>query len=222
VLDKRTAFERFADEREHLVPLPRHPYDTARVVYRVCSIDGFVAWAGNQYAVPYGHITASDLKCVARHELAPRGAGLRLDPAGFHTVYKGQSPIDIDQLHIAFGNMGEHAAEFFRLMSQGPPRVWSSQAGNILLLRERRIRPLPVVITTSWAPRVARDIRTLRSLVWLLHRRVEHGFRAAALAHPRAPRQGRDGAAVERAFDHAHDGTRSHTPAVSPSPKRPP
>jgi transposase len=152
VLHKRTALERFADERDHLVPLPRHPYDTARVVYRVCSIDGFVAWAGNQYAVPYDHITdilpvritqrelfvyAADLRCIARHELAPRGAGLRLDPAGLHIAHKGQSPIDLDQLHIAFGNMGEHAAEFFRLMSQGPPRVWSAQARQILLLRER-------------------------------------------------------------------------------------
>ena len=54
---KRTALERFADEREHLVALPRHPYDTARVVYRVCGIDGFVAWDGNRYAVPYDHVT---------------------------------------------------------------------------------------------------------------------------------------------------------------------
>jgi hypothetical protein len=30
---------------------PRHPYDTARVIYRVCGIDGFVAWAGNHYYV---------------------------------------------------------------------------------------------------------------------------------------------------------------------------
>src|SRR5262249_5080333 len=53
----RTALDRFAEEREHLLPLPRHPYDTARVAYRVCSIDGFVAWDGNQYAVPYDHLT---------------------------------------------------------------------------------------------------------------------------------------------------------------------
>jgi hypothetical protein len=56
-LHKRTALERFAEERNHLVPLPRHPYDTACVVYRVCGIDGFVAWAGNHYAVPYDHVT---------------------------------------------------------------------------------------------------------------------------------------------------------------------
>ena len=29
-----TALERFAEEAPHLVPLPRHPYDTARVLYR--------------------------------------------------------------------------------------------------------------------------------------------------------------------------------------------
>ena len=151
-LEKRTALERFAEERDHLIALPRHPYDTARVIYRVCGIDGFVAWAGNHYAVPYDHVTdllpvritqrelfvyAADLRCVARHELAPRGACLRLDPAGLHPAPQRRSPVDLDQLHIAFGNMGEHATEFFRLMSLGPPRVWSAQARQILLLRER-------------------------------------------------------------------------------------
>lgn len=46
---KTTALERFATERDKLVSLPRHPYDTARVVYRVCGIDGFVDWDGNRY-----------------------------------------------------------------------------------------------------------------------------------------------------------------------------
>lgn len=151
-LEKRTALERFALEREHLVPLPRHPYDTARVVYHVCGIDGFVDWRGNRYAVPYDHVTdilplritqrelfvyAADLRCVARHELAPRGAGLKLDPAGLHPPPQRKSPIDLDQLRVAFGHMGEGSAEFFALMSQGPPRVWSAQARQILRLRER-------------------------------------------------------------------------------------
>jgi transposase len=151
-LHKRTAMERFVEEREHLRPLPRHPYDTARVVYRVCSIDGFVAWEGNLYAVPYDHVTdilpvritqhelfvyAADLRCVARHELGPRGANLSLDPAGLHPPPRRRSPIDRDQLHLAFVNMGEHAATFFRAMSVAPPRGWMSQARQILLLRER-------------------------------------------------------------------------------------
>lgn len=149
---RRTALERFAEEREHLVSLPRHPYDTARVVYRVCGIDGFVDWEGNRYAVPYDHVTdllpvritqrelfvyAADLQCVARHELAPRGGGFKLDPAGLHPSPQRKSPIDLDQLHVAFEAMGERSAEFFRLMSMGAPRVWGSQARQILLLRER-------------------------------------------------------------------------------------
>jgi transposase len=151
-LDKRTALERFEEEKAHLRALPRHPYDTARVIYRVCGIDGFVEWRGNRYAVPYEHVTdilpvritqrelfvyAADLRCVARHELAPRGAGMKLDPAGLHPPPQRKSPIDLDQLRVAFEHMGERSAEFFRLMSLGTPRVWSAQARQILLLRER-------------------------------------------------------------------------------------
>lgn len=149
---RRTALERFADEREHLVRLPRHPYDTARVVYRVCGIDGFIDWNGNRYAVPYDHVTdflpvrvtqqelfvyAADLRCIARHELARRGEGLKLDPAGFHPPAQRKSPIDLDQLLVAFERMGEGAAAFFRLMSLGVPRAWGYQARQILLLRVR-------------------------------------------------------------------------------------
>ena len=149
---KTTALERFETEREKLVSLPRHPYDTARVVYRVCGIDGFVDWEGNRYAVPYDHVTdllpvrvtqrelfvyAADLTCVARHELAPRGQGLKLDPAQLHPPPQRKSPIDLDQIKVAFEGMGERAAAFFRLMSLGAPRVWGAQARQILLLRER-------------------------------------------------------------------------------------
>lgn len=35
-------------ERAALLPLPTHPFDTARVVYRLCSIDGFVMSPSNQ------------------------------------------------------------------------------------------------------------------------------------------------------------------------------
>jgi transposase len=152
-LKGRTALERFADEKPHLKTLPRHDYDTARVVYRVCSIDGFVSWRGNRYAVPYEHVTdllpvrvtqrelfvyAADLRCVARHELGPRGAGLDLDPAELHPPpRKRRSAVDLEQVRIAYEGMGEGAAEFFRLISQGRARVWGGQVRQILLLRER-------------------------------------------------------------------------------------
>jgi transposase len=148
----RTCLERFVEEQPKLLPLPRHPYDTARVVYRVCSIDGFVDWAGNRYAVPYDHVTdilpvritqrelfvyAADLTCIARHELAPRGAGHKLDPAGLHPPPRGQSPLDLDQLAVAFEGLGPGGAAFFRLLSAGPPRIWGHQARCILVLRAR-------------------------------------------------------------------------------------
>jgi transposase len=150
--NRSTAFKRFAEEQPHLVPLPRHGYDTARVIYRVCRIDGFVDWEGNRYAVPYDHVTdllpvrvtqrelfvyAADLKCVARHELAPRGAGLSLDPAGLHPAPQRRPAMDLDQVHVAFCNMGERSAGFFKLMSIGVPRAWAQQARQILMLRER-------------------------------------------------------------------------------------
>jgi transposase len=150
---RRRGLERFVEEeKSKLVPLPRHPYDTARVAYRLCGIDGFVDWDGNRYAVPYEHATdilpvrvtrrelfvyAADLQCIARHELAPRGAGKKLDPTGYHPPPRGKSPIDLDQLARAFQSMGEGAALFFRLLSAGPPRVWGHQARCILLLRAR-------------------------------------------------------------------------------------
>ena len=147
-----TALERFAEEAPHLVPLPRHPYDTARVVYRVCSIDGFIDWQGNRYAVPYDHVTeilpvritqrelfvyAPDIRCIARHELGPRGGGHQLDPLGFHRRPPSQAAIDLDQLRVTYEGMGPGATDFFRCLSAGPPRQWGNQARRILLLRER-------------------------------------------------------------------------------------
>lgn len=147
-----TCLERFAEEQGKLIRLPRHPYDTARVSYRVCSIDGFVDWEGNRYAVPYEHVTdilpvritqqelfvyAADLTCVARHELAPRGAGKKLDPARLHPPPRQRLAVDLEQLAVAFQGLGEGGAAFFRLLSAGPPRVWGHQARCILVLRAR-------------------------------------------------------------------------------------
>lgn len=149
---KRSALELFADEQLALVPLPVHAYDTARVVYRVCSIDGFVAWDGNRYAVPYEHVTdllpvrvtqhelfvyAADLRCIARHELAPRGTGTDVAPPGTHQPWRS-GVIDLDQLRVAFEQMGSMASAFFAgLLGAHPTRQAGHHARQILLLRER-------------------------------------------------------------------------------------
>jgi transposase len=148
----RSTLERFAEEAPHLRPLPRHAYDTARVVYRPCGIDGFVDYGGNRYAVPYEHVTdilplritqhelfvySADFKCVARHELSERGLHLELDPGGLHQRRNRRPAIELDQLKLAYEGMGEGAADFFRLLSSGPARSWSAPARRVLTLRGR-------------------------------------------------------------------------------------
>lgn len=143
--------ERFAEEKPHLRPLPAHAYDTARVIYRVCSIDGFVAIDGNRYAVPYDHVTdilpvrltqtevfiyAADLKLVAKHELAPRGAGRDIVPPGIHQP-PSRRGADLDQLKEAFSGIGEAGAFFFTGLCTAQGRFAGYHARQILLLRER-------------------------------------------------------------------------------------
>ena len=57
-----TCLERFALEQPALVPLPEHPYDTARVAYRICSIDGFIDWESNRYYVAARSMRRADRK----------------------------------------------------------------------------------------------------------------------------------------------------------------
>ena len=148
-----SAIDRFKDEAAHLLPLPRHPYDTARVTYRLCSIDGYVEWQGNRYAVPYDHVTdflplrvtqtelfvyGPSLACLARYELRPRGRGEKIDPLGFHPRPDRQAVIDVDKLRVTFEQMGEGAAAFLPQLSAAyATRVWTHHARQILLFRAR-------------------------------------------------------------------------------------
>lgn len=149
----QTALDRFHDEAPHLLPLPTHPYDTARVTYRLCSIDGYVEWLGNRYAVPYDHVTdflplrvtqtelfiyGPSLACLARYELRPRGLGEKIDPFGFHPRPERHAAIDVDKLRATFEQMGEGAATFLPQLSAAyATRVWTHHARQILLLRAR-------------------------------------------------------------------------------------
>jgi transposase len=148
----RSTLERFAQEAAHLRPLPRHAYDTARVVYRTCGIDGFVDYGGNRYAVPYEHVTdilplritehelfvySADFACIAHHELAERGRHLELDPGGLHQRRNRRPAIELEQLELAYAGMGQGAADFFRLLRSGPARSWSAPARRVLTLRSR-------------------------------------------------------------------------------------
>lgn len=150
--DKSTPLSRFAEEQPHLRPLPRHAYDTARVVYRLCSLEGYISWDGNQYAVPYDQVTdilpvritqhelfvyAADLRLLARHELAPRSSGAKLDPHGFHRRSPKTPAVDLDQLRQVFAEIGEEGLSFFVRLCSALGRLAGHHARQILLLRER-------------------------------------------------------------------------------------
>jgi hypothetical protein len=147
-----SALDRFRVEAPHLRPLPTHPYDTARVVYRLCSIDGYVEWLGNRYAVPYDYVTdflplrvtqtelfvyGPDLGCLARYELRPRGRGEKVDPRGLHAHHRRNAVFDADKLRATFAQMGDGATAFLALLTTRPTRFWTHHARQILLLRNR-------------------------------------------------------------------------------------
>ncbi|MBI4814832.1 MAG: IS21 family transposase [Deltaproteobacteria bacterium] len=147
---KRPRLELFEEERPFLRPLPTHPFDTARVIYTLANIEGFVSWNGNRYAVPYDHVTeilpvritqkelfvyAADLRLVAQHELAPKSAGLDLDPMNFHRSSRGRPAADLQQLEHAFAQMGQSAQTYFAALRSHDPRQCGYQARQILQLR---------------------------------------------------------------------------------------
>lgn len=148
---KNTALERFAEEKEHLRPLPAHPYDTARVSYRLCDLEGCVAWEGNRYEVPYKYVTdilpirvtarelwvyAPNLICIARHELRPKGAGARIFLPGRRRAKTRHGP-DLDHLRVTYEALGPQAAQYLEGLESSQPRSAGYHARKILALRQR-------------------------------------------------------------------------------------
>jgi transposase len=149
---RRMAIELFEAERPALTPLPSHPYDTARVLYRLCDLEGYVAWDGNWYSLPYEHVTdilpvrvtadelfvyAADLKCIARHGLRRKGAGEKATLPEHRPARAERGP-DLEQLRKAYQGLGEPAAHFLSAMEKAlPPKQAGFHARRILALRER-------------------------------------------------------------------------------------
>jgi transposase len=149
-MKRRTRLELFAEEQPLLRSLPRHPYDTARVLYLLCDIEGLIAWQGNWYSLPYEYVTEilpvrvtanelfvykADLTCIARHALLPRGAQLYSILPG-HRPPRAEHGPDLDQLRRAFQNLGEPGAEYLAALEKRESRSASYHARRVLLLRE--------------------------------------------------------------------------------------
>jgi transposase len=149
-MKRRTRMELFAEEQPLLRPLPRHPYDTARVLYKLCDIEGYIAWEGNWYSLPYEYVTEilpvritenelfvykADLTCIARHELKPRGAQEQSTLKGHRPPHAERGP-DLDQLRRAFQDLGDPAAAFLAALEKREPRSAGYHARKVLALRE--------------------------------------------------------------------------------------
>jgi hypothetical protein len=147
---RQTRLELFAEEQPLLRRLPAHPYDTARVLYKLCDLQGFVAWDGNRYSLPYEYVTEilpvritetelfiykADLSCIARHPLLPRSAELDSILDG-HRPRHGERGPDLDQLRSAFADLGESASTFLAALEKHQTRSAGYHARKILLLRE--------------------------------------------------------------------------------------
>jgi transposase len=148
---RTTPLDLFAQEQPHLRPLPAHPYDTAHVAYRLCDHEGFISWQGNRYSLPYEHVTeflvvritqsellvyAADLRLIARHELRPPGQGVDATLPGHHPA-PHRHAADLDQMRLAFDDIGHEAARFLVGLSAAQPRSAAYHARQILALRER-------------------------------------------------------------------------------------
>jgi transposase len=146
----RTRMELFTEEQPVLRPLPRHPYDTARVLYKLCDIQGFIAWEGNWYSLPYDYVTEilpvritehelivykTDLTCLARHELRRRGAQEYSILRG-HRPQHAERGADLDLLRRAFQDLGAPGAEYLAALERRQPRSTGYHARKVLLLRE--------------------------------------------------------------------------------------
>ena len=135
----------------HLRPLPARPYDTARLVYRLCDAEACIAWEGNHYEVPYEHaadflpvritgtqvfVYARDLRCIATHERLPKGqhGRARLSERRPPGHARGDSR---ELVRPVFADLGEEAAQFLRGLEQAHARTAAHRARKVLALRER-------------------------------------------------------------------------------------
>jgi len=145
-----TRLELFVEEQPLLRPLPRHSYDTALVLYKLCDIEGFIAWDGNWYSLPYDYVTEilpvritenelfiykADLTCIARHPLYPRGAQQQSILDGHRPRHAERGP-DLDQLRRAFADLGDPAAAFLDALEKHKHRAAGYHARRVLALRE--------------------------------------------------------------------------------------
>ena len=143
---KKRPLDAHAEELPHLLPLPEHDYDTARVVYRIVDVEGFINYAGNQYSAPWRlvgellpvRVTDAELFIYDRHlrqrarhpRLLGQTGQRRLEPA--HRPPRDHRQ-QVDLLRQRFAELGEMATRFLEGLLK-KQRYGKHQAQRVLLL----------------------------------------------------------------------------------------
>jgi transposase len=144
---KKRPIDAHAEELPHLLPLPAHHYDTARVIYRVADVEGFVSYRNNRYSVPWNcigqlfplRITEDQLlvynrqiELIAAHRLldSSQAGKEQVDPS--HRAPRNQQ-VQLKVLQERFAEFGEHGGRFLEGLL-GKQRCGKHQAQRVLVL----------------------------------------------------------------------------------------
>jgi len=107
---KKRPLDAYTEEQPHLLSLPVHPYDTAKVVYRVVDGEGFISYANNQYSVPWRMIGELLPVRVTEDELFVYGRRIR--QVAKHLLIVGQTRRQrLDPTHRPPKNRDKQIAE---------------------------------------------------------------------------------------------------------------
>jgi len=137
-------------EKEALLPLPKHPYDTGEVALRVCRTDGFLEHETNLYSAPPEYVVdilslkateteiliySPELELVARHERLPSGAR-KTSEKPEHRV-SSKIRYGLEPVKDAFMQLGESAEYFLKGLKENHPRNCGHHARLILNMKQR-------------------------------------------------------------------------------------
>jgi hypothetical protein len=146
---KEQPLVRYERELPCLIPLPGHAYDTAEVVYRCVSTEGWIVYCQNRYSVPWRYIGLTlpvriteeeviiygpQIDEVARHSLFPRQA------SGQAHLLKEHQPRDDGEkkyeiLLQRYDELGPAARQFFEGLIKYR-RYGKDEAHKVLALLE--------------------------------------------------------------------------------------
>jgi hypothetical protein len=85
---KQRPLDRYQQEQAYLTPLPAHPYDTAEVVYRCVSVEGWIVYCQNRYSVPWRYIGLTLPVRITEQELIVYGP--HIDEIARHPLFARQ------------------------------------------------------------------------------------------------------------------------------------